>query len=95
MDRLLPIGSVIHTKNANCYTMILGYCKPVEEENTVNWYDYAGCIYPIGYMDVESTVVFNEEDIDKVIFEGFSNEKYTEREKEVRDFLSSVRNGGK
>lgn len=37
-------------------------------------FDYSGCIYPVG-LNAEQVFYFNEENIDKVIFEGFQDEE--------------------
>lgn len=37
-------------------------------------YDYSGCLYPQG-LDPNNVFYFNEENIDKVLFEGYKDEE--------------------
>jgi len=53
-------------------------------------YDYSGCFYPQG-LDPNNVFYFNEENIDKVLFEGFKDEEeerfqeiYDDRMKEIK-----------
>ena len=72
--KLLPIGSVVRLKDANHSLAIMGFCIVIKEENGPKQYDYVGVPYPEGFMSKNSIVYFNGDKIDKVFFEGFSNE---------------------
>lgn len=54
--------------------MILNRGAVVEqkEENVI--FDYTGAIYPNG-LDPEQVYYFNDEDIDEVVFEGYTGEE--------------------
>lgn len=91
MDKLLPIGSIVHIKESKCYTMIMGYCKPIQNGEDIDWYEYMGCIHPVGFADINANIVFHPEDIDEVIFEGMKNDDYEARVKEVQEFMDSLK----
>ena len=71
-ERTLPIGSVVLLKGGKKRLMIIGYCKYKGEDRTTI-YDYAGCLYPEGFISPDTTALFNHEDIDKIFALGFQN----------------------
>lgn len=83
---MLPIGSIVYLKEGTSKLMILnrGPILPSEETNGKGtMYDYTGCIYPQG-LDPNNVFYFNEENIDKVVFEGYKDEE-EERFQEIYD----------
>ena len=76
-DKYLPIGTVVILKDGEKPLMINGFCvNPPEEENLSTVYDYSACFYPEGLITLDNTLVFNHEDIDKVLFEGYETEDH-------------------
>lgn len=71
---MLPIGSVVYLKEGNRKIMVLNRGAMLEQAGEQVIFDYSGCIYPIG-LDATQVFYFNEENIDKVIFEGFVDEE--------------------
>lgn len=69
----LPLGTVVLLKNGNKEIMIYGR-KQYDINRKVIW-DYIACLYPEGNINENYQFLFNNEDIDKVIFKGFSDEK--------------------
>lgn len=89
-ERTLPIGSVVLLKGAGKRLMIIGYCKyKAGDEETV--YDYAGCLYPEGFMSPESTALFNHEQIDKIFALGYQNQKRFEFEPKLKEAIERVK----
>ena len=72
-ERTLPIGSVVSLYGAKKRLMILGYVKYLKGNDT-KVYDYCGCTFPEGYLDSESTAVFDHDDIEHVYALGFQDE---------------------
>lgn len=72
-ERTLPIGSVVSLYGAKKRLMILGYVKYLKGDDT-KVYDYCGCTFPEGYLDSESTAVFDHDDIEHVYALGFQDE---------------------
>lgn len=73
---MLPIGSVIYLKEGSKKIMILNRGPLVVIDEKTQMFDYSGCIYPVGLVP-DQVLYFNQENIDKVIFEGFSDEDET------------------
>ena len=68
MKNYLPIGSIVLLKEGTKPVMIYGRKMNDQEGNE---YDYLACLYPEGYIDLEYTYLFNEENIAKVLFRGY------------------------
>ncbi len=74
---MLPIGSIVYLKEGTSKLMILNrgpILPPEEPEGKGTTYDYSGCFYPQG-LDPTNVFYFNEENIDKVVFDGFKDEE--------------------
>ena len=70
-NKYLPVGSVVMLKEATRGVIIIGYAVVEEGENKV--WDYLGCAYPIGVINSENNLLFNKDQIEKVVFEGYSD----------------------
>lgn len=72
-ERTLPIGTVVSLYGAEKRLMILGYLKYLKGDDT-KVYDYCGSTFPEGYLDSESTAVFDHNDIEHIYALGFQDE---------------------
>lgn len=70
------IGTVVYLNEGNKKVMILNRGPIMEKNGKQYLFDYSGCVYPIGLVP-EQILYFNEENIDKVVFEGYSDEEET------------------
>jgi hypothetical protein len=73
MKNLLPIGSVVLLKNAEKRLMICGWLPETDDGKN---YDYMGCFYPEGFVNMEHIFLFDQEDINKVDFVGFADSEF-------------------
>ena len=64
----LPIGSVVLLKGGLKKVMIIGFFMNSKIDNIT--YDYSGCIYPEGFLSNNKLILFNENQIDKVLYMG-------------------------
>lgn len=85
---LLPIGSVVLLKNSTKKVMIMGWCQHEAGNNEI-LYDYAGCIFPEGYLNANSTYLFDHTQIDTVHHLGYINEEQQEL-KETAEMLIAM-----
>ena len=67
---LLPIGSVVRLKNGERSVMIVGRSQTPADDDTM-LYDYAGVLYPEGYIDRNNLALFNHEDIGEIHYIGY------------------------
>lgn len=78
---MLPIGSIVYLKEGTQKLMILNRAAIIEKEGEKQIFDYSACLYPQGLIS-ENIFYFNEENIDKVLFEGYKDSE-EKRFKEV------------
>ncbi len=89
MDQILSIGSVVLLKGGTKKVMVTGYLA-VNNDNQNEMYDYSGCLYPEGFLDSEQVLLFNRDQIEKVFFEGYSDDEQKEFMKKLSDFNESM-----
>lgn len=71
MKDLLPIGSVVLLKDATKKLVIIGVLQVNAEQNKM--YDYLAVPYPEGYLGSDNNYLFNQSDINDIIFRGYTN----------------------
>lgn len=73
-EKYLPIGSVVQLKGGKKKVMISGFFSIANgEDKTV--YDYSGCIYPEGILNSNELCLFNNSQIEKIVFKGLENDE--------------------
>ncbi len=80
MKKYLPIGSVVQLKNGNRKIMIINRFPLFRKESEIGYFDYSACLYPNGSVDNQA-FFFNQEDIDRVWFEGYFDESEEQYQK--------------
>lgn len=98
MKELLPIGSVVLLKNTGKKIMIIGFCqKKIEEKELDKIWDYAGCLYPEGYMSPDTMYLFDHEEIDKIYSLGYRDDEqfaFQEKlQKAIEDYKNKTEEG--
>ena len=88
---MLPIGSVVLLKGGKKMLMIFGR-KQMSSSSSKIW-DYLGCFYPEGSMGPEYCFLFEEENIDEVVFRGYSDENNAKFEKHFMDLDNKQEKG--
>ena len=73
---LLPVGSVVLLKDALKKLIVIGL-MPIKHLETGEdiAYDYVGLPYPEGYIGTESAMLFKHENIEEIVFTGYSNDE--------------------
>lgn len=81
---MLPIGSIVYLVEEEEPFIITSTHYLTEDlmENLV-YLDYKGYPYPSGDRDTREYMIFNEEDIEEVIFEGFDDGETEERNRAI------------
>lgn len=73
---LLPLGSIVYLEEGTQKLVIVGrgaiFDDPDSGEQVFS--DYMGVLYPMG-LQPESTIFFQHENIDEVVFEGYHDEE--------------------
>jgi len=71
---LLPNGSLVSLRSNGKKVMTVGICQKSEADSS-HVYDYAGVLYPAGYRDAESLILFDREQIARVYMLGYQDEE--------------------
>ena len=86
-DGLLPVGSVVLLKDSTKKVMIIGWCQlAVDDEDTI--YDYSGCLFPEGYINANSTYLFDNSQIESVHHLGYEDGE----QKELKEMAEGLLN---
>ncbi|KZK04954.1 putative EsaC protein -like (Listeria type 3) [Lactococcus cremoris] len=72
-EQILPIGTIIITKDGNVPLMIVSRGALFDNNGKVGYFDYSAIPYPSGITDGEEFAFFNREDIESVIYFGYRN----------------------
>ena len=90
MTNLLPIGTVVRLHNGTIDVMIIGRFPLYNQEGTIGYFDYVACLYPTGAAN-EELLYFNQENIEKVICEGYHSEKEDELQELFKKQKDSIK----
>lgn len=74
-EKFLPLGTVVMLKGATKRLMITGFCSMAANEENAVMYDYAGCMYPEGFVSSDQTALFNHDQIEKVYHLGLVDQE--------------------
>ena len=86
----LPVGSVVRLKGGERNVIIIGY-TPMEKGKTQMW-DYLGGMWPTGVITSDRNLLFNRDQIEEVIFEGFTNEEELDFRTKLEKAVAEVKN---
>ncbi len=82
-DKFLPIGTVVYLKDAKKPLMIIGFC--VISDNRV--FDYSGCLYPEGVVSSDINLLFNHDQIEKIVYSGYVGEEEFDFKAKLRQII--------
>ena len=83
------IGSIIYLKEGSQKLMIINRGSIVEIEGQNYLFDYSACKYPVGVVE-DQIYYFNEENIDNVIFEGYSDQDETRFQELFKEMMDNL-----
>jgi len=69
----LPLGSIVNVKGNTKKMMIIARGLGIKQEGILKYYDYGACLYPEGMVG-DTLMYFNHNGIQRVFFEGFSDD---------------------
>ncbi len=70
LQGLLPIGSVVLLKDSTKRVMIIGVCQKGAKDPSKIW-DYAGVVFPEGYLSGDKVFLFDTEQIGQIYQIGY------------------------
>jgi len=72
-QKRVPLGSIVILNGGVQKLVVISRCMIIPIKNKQYLFEYGGCIYPQGLVS-DRVFYFNTEDIQEVVFEGFSDE---------------------
>lgn len=87
IEKYLPIGSICVLKDGNKKLMVTGYVMINHKEND-KMYDYCGCRYPEGIIDMSKNLLFNHDQIEEVFHVGYKDEEFDELNEEITEIIN-------
>lgn len=87
---LLPIGSVVLVGNSTKKVMIVGLCQKGGSDEVKLW-DYAGVIFPEGYIDQNKLFLFNNDQITQVYALGYQDAEQMAFKKKADAMMEELR----
>ena len=78
-NEIIPLGSIVELKTIKDYVMLIGIDQVTDGQK----YDYCGCVHPFGFLGLDKLLLFNADQIEKVIFKGYYDEKAKEHYEDV------------
>lgn len=88
--KIYPIGTVVTLIDGEQQLMITARFPLYENQGSVGYFDYAGCVFPQGQMN-ESNFFFNEDDIKSVEFEGHNSDEERHLKEELEKQIPTIR----
>ena len=90
LSGLLPVGSVVLLKDSTKKVMVIGVCQREVGEETNIW-DYSGCLFPEGYMGADKTLLFNNDQIEKVYSIGYQDAEQQQFKQKADEIIAGLR----
>ncbi|GFI65966.1 hypothetical protein IMSAG185_01573 [Lachnospiraceae bacterium] len=90
LEGVLPIGTVVLLKDSQKRLMVIGICQKEVGQKEVIW-DYAGCLYPEGYLGGDKVYLFNNDQIEKVFAIGYQDEEQFIFKQKVDKIMTDLR----
>lgn len=87
----LPIETIVTLKKReiNRKAMIISRLPLMQRGDEVGYFDYGACVYPDGKA-TQQDYFFNQEDIDEVIFKGYTDDEDSRYQEQLNKGLENV-----
>ena len=91
MKDLLPLGSIVLLEKGIKKLMIFGRLQLSKKDGKI--YHYSGCAYPEGLLANDNIFLFNDEDINTLVFKGYENEEEAEFQLLIEEYFENLEKG--
>ena len=88
-EKYLPLGTVVLLEGGTKRVMITGFATASSDDPDLI-YDYAGCMYPQGFITSNQTVLFDHDQIQKIYHFGLIDPEWVEFQDNLNKFLESL-----
>ncbi len=88
-EKYLPIGTVVMLKGGSKRVMITGFCSMATEDQS-KMFDYAGCMFPEGFLSSDQTALFNHDQIERIYHMGLIDEEEQKFKTTLKTLVSQM-----
>ena len=88
-EKYLPLGTVVLLEGGTKRVMITGFATASSDDPDLI-YDYAGCMYPQGFITSNQTVLFDHDQIQKIYHFGLIDPEWVEFQDYLKKFLENL-----
>lgn len=88
-EKYLPLGTVVLLEGGTKRVMITGFATASSDDPDLI-YDYAGCMYPQGFVTSNQTVLFDHDQIQKIYHFGLIDPEWVEFQDNLKKFLENL-----
>lgn len=88
-EKYLPLGTVVLLEGGTKRVMITGFASASSDDPDLI-YDYAGCMYPQGFITSNQTVLFDHDQIQKIYHFGLIDPEWVEFQDNLKKFLENL-----
>ena len=88
-EKYLPLGTVVLLEGGAKRVMITGFATASSDDPDLI-YDYAGCMYPQGFITSNQTVLFDHDQIQKIYHFGLIDPEWVEFQDNLKKFLENL-----
>jgi hypothetical protein len=85
---ILPLGSVVTVKGNDVQLVIISRGTLTKQNDIEGYFDYGAVLAPAGLVSADNVLMFNREDIDKIIFIGYVDSDEQDFEQEYDNLIS-------
>ena len=89
IKKYLPLGTVVLLEGGAKRVMITGFATASSDDPDLI-YDYAGCMYPQGFITSNQTVLFDHDQIQKIYHFGLIDPEWVEFQDNLKKFLENL-----
>ena len=88
-EKYLLLGTVVLLEGGTKRVMITGFATASSDDPDLI-YDYAGCMYPQGFITSNQTVLFDHDQIQKIYHFGLIDPEWVEFQDNLKKFLENL-----
>ena len=85
-NKRLPMGTVLLLKESTKRIMVTGYYQRTRDSDKL--WDYAGCLFPEGFVAADKIFLFDDEQIEKVYAYGYQDQEFFAFSDEVKKLVN-------
>jgi len=83
---LLTLGTLVKLSNISEKVLIIGF-RGIDDRKIM--FDYIGLVYPYGFIDRKNVLLFNNSDVERILYDGYMSQEEIEFKNEINNVYYS------